>query len=617
MRRAGFLLVLGATAVAAALHGCNGPGGGNGGAGGDGVGSITISLTQAPADAPCLQVAVAGYRTVVKSIALTPGATTVQRLDGLPTGLANVSAKAFPVACSAVTAGVEPNWLTEAPVAVQISAANVTHVALRLVRNGRISVSVDFEGTGGGPGTVPPPGPGACSGGASSSQAPYVVPLGAGVMTRAIFTVGDTANKKPDGVTPYRMVGIPDGTGAFDNGDGTFTWLVNHELGPTAGGVRAHGAAGAFVSKWTIRKCDLAVLKGEDLVQQHVLWNPAQSSYGAPVTGAAMGRLCSADLPPSTAFFDAATGMGYDGRIFMDGEEVGNEGRAFGHVLNGTTYELPRLGKFSWENSLASGKPGLATVVVGTDDSTPGQLYVYVGRKTNAGSPVDRAGLTNGLLHGVKVVGIPIEDAATGIPSGTAFELFSHGNVENTTGAALEAASNAANVTRFARPEDGHWDPSSPNDFYFVTTASFTTPSRLWRLRFRDAQNPVLGGTIDMLLAGTEGPKMMDNITVDRLGHVYLQEDVGGQDHIGLIWRYDVATDTVTAIAEHDRNRFLPGAPAFLTRDEESSGIIDASDILGDGWFLLDVQAHYNIGDPELVEGGQLLALFDPAARFP
>jgi len=49
------------------------------------------------------------------------------------------------------------------------------------------------------------------------------------------------------------------------------------------------------------------------------------------------------------------------------------------------------------------------------------------------------------------------------------------------------------------------------------------------------------------------------------------------------------------------------------TQDEESSGIIDASDILGRGWFLLDVQAHKLSADPELVEGGQLLALFvDP-----
>jgi hypothetical protein len=58
--------------------------------------------------------------------------------------------------------------------------------------------------------------------------------------------------------------------------------------------------------------------------------------------------------------------------------------------------------------------------------------------------------------------------------------------------------------------------------------------------------------------------------------------------------------------------------PTFITQDEESSGIIDAAHVLGDGWFLLDVQAHkVNSADPELVEGGQLLALFiDPGVGF-
>ncbi len=46
-----------------------------------------------------------------------------------------------------------------------------------------------------------------------------------------ILTVGDSVNTKLDGVSPYRMVGIPDGLGAYDNGDGTFTVLMNHELG--------------------------------------------------------------------------------------------------------------------------------------------------------------------------------------------------------------------------------------------------------------------------------------------------------------------------------------------------------------------------------------------------
>src|SRR6266516_3184539 len=101
--------------------------------------------------------------------------------------------------------------------------------------------------------------------GPSSSQSPYLLPAASGVVTRSILTVGDSVNTKPDGITPYRMVGIPDGLGAFANGDGTFTVLMNHELGATAGVARDHGAKGAFVSTWQLRKSDLKVLNGEDL----------------------------------------------------------------------------------------------------------------------------------------------------------------------------------------------------------------------------------------------------------------------------------------------------------------------------------------------------------------
>src|SRR5215212_10232049 len=85
--------------------------------------------------------------------------------------------------------------------------------------------------------------------GPSSSQTPYILRSQSGVVTQAILTVGDSVNVKPDGITPYRMVGIPDGLGAFDNGDGTFTLLMNHEIPSGLGVVRAHGAPGAFVSK--------------------------------------------------------------------------------------------------------------------------------------------------------------------------------------------------------------------------------------------------------------------------------------------------------------------------------------------------------------------------------
>jgi hypothetical protein len=55
---------------------------------------------------------------------------------------------------------------------------------------------------------------------------------------RWLFRNGVAPDRR-DSVDGYRMVGIPDGLGAFDNGDRTFTLLMNHELGSTLGAVRA------------------------------------------------------------------------------------------------------------------------------------------------------------------------------------------------------------------------------------------------------------------------------------------------------------------------------------------------------------------------------------------
>lgn len=443
--------------------------------------------------------------------------------------------------------------------------------------------------------------------GPSSSQTPYLVPVLPGVSFTSLLTVGDSVNNKPDG-TPYRMVGIPDGLGAFENEcDDTFTVLMNHELGDTAGVVRRHGAKGAFVSKWVIDKDTLEVLHGEDLIQRVARWTLAGWDTSATV---AISRLCAADLPEASAFWNQRTRRGEKGRLFMNGEERGAEGLAYAHAMDGTSYQLPWLGRFSWENAVANPATGDRTVVVGTDDSGEGQIYVYVGTKNNTGAtPVDRAGLTNGVLFGVKVAGYPFELPVTGIPSGTAFTAFAFGDVSAKSGATLQTESRTAGVTEFQRPEDACWDPRDPDDLYFVTTASFTGNSRLWRLSFVDAARPELGGVIDLLLDGSEGQKMLDNLTMNRKGELYLQEDPGGQEHLAKVWRYDVADDELTLVAQHDPARFLTGAADFRTIDEESSGIIDVSDILGKGTYLLDVQSHLNLSDTELVQDGQLLLM--------
>jgi hypothetical protein len=445
--------------------------------------------------------------------------------------------------------------------------------------------------------------------GPSSTRNPYIFGTKQEVFVTSLLTVGDV-------VSGYKLAGLPDGLGAYDNGDGTFTVLMNHEMGNTVGAVHAHGQKGAFVSKWVIKKSDLSVVSGSDLIKNVNLWNgTGYTTYNSsnPDAKAAFTRFCSADLPEISAYYNSLNGKGTKERIFMNGEESGSEGRMMGHIATGanagTSYELPRLGKFSAENVVASPYRSDKTIVAGMDDATPGQVYIYIGTKTNTGTEVEKAGLTNGKLYGVAVTGMTTETDAKIPTPGTEFKLIDLGNVENTTGSALNTASNNAGVTTFLRPEDGAWDPSSPNDFYFVTTNGFNNPSRLWRLRFSDINVPEKGGVIEAVLSGTEGQRMFDNMTIDNSGHVLLQEDVGGNAHNGKIWQYTIETDVMVQIAQHDPNRFVTSSPSFLTQDEEASGMIDAQSILGPGMFLMVDQAHYSIPG-ELVEGGQFLTLY-------
>ncbi len=452
--------------------------------------------------------------------------------------------------------------------------------------------------------------------GPSSSQAPYILPVAPNVTMVSIMTVGDSVNNKPGTTTPYRMAGIPDGLGAFDNNNGTFTVLMNHELNATAGTTRAHGGIGAFITRLTINKKDFKVTQASDLIQSVATWNSTTQAYNAPAKGTIFARFCSADLPLKYAFFNPVTGLGTNERLFMNGEETGAEGRAFAHAMDGVSYELPRLGKFSWENALAHPYAGDKTVVVGTDDSSSGQIYVYIGTKTNSGSVVERAGLTNGQLYGVKVSGYPAEISAIGIPYSPRFTLQPLGNVVATTGAQLETASNAAGVTRFLRPEDGAWNVNNWNEFFFNTTNAFNAPSRLWRLKFDDVlNNPIQGGRIDMVLNGSEGQQMLDNLSIGLNNRVVLQEDPGNQSYIAKVRMYNLNNGQYSILAQHNPALFTPGLPGFLTQDEESSGVIDVSSILGPGWYLMTDQIHKASSDPELVEGGQLQAMFVPITK--
>jgi MYXO-CTERM domain-containing protein len=463
--------------------------------------------------------------------------------------------------------------------------------------------------------------------GPSTNTSPYVLPSIPGVTTTSIFTVGTG-----DTIGGYRMVGIPDGLGAFDNGDGSFTLTMNHELGNTAGIQRAHGQTGAFVSRWTIGS-NLAVLSGRDLntsAADAFEYTGAGVWSNAPSAAQAWNRYCSADMAGAGAYryTDPLNGQVYgtEARIHLNGEESAG-GRAYAHIVTGDqanqTWSLPSLGKAAWENQLASPFSQRQTIVMGDDDTSPaGEVYMYLGEKQSTGDVIHRAGLTGGNFYGVRVPGVATENRATGV-SGR-FEMYNHGDVTERSGASIQAEDDANGVTKFLRPEDGAWDPrpGHENTYYFVTTDRYDQPgqvgrSRLYKMSFDDITNPTAGGSITPLFSTEQGPQMMDNICVDQLGRIMILEDLGNNPALGKVWMFDTNTNGLIQIGVHDAARFLNPGPDFLTTDEETSGIIDAAGMLGQGWFLLDVQAHYGIPG-ELVEGGQLLALYvDPSIPAP
>ena len=458
--------------------------------------------------------------------------------------------------------------------------------------------------------------------GPSSSQTPYVLPVVPAVKTSSILTVGDS-------IGGYKLVGLPDGLGAFDNGNGTFTVLMNHEVGSTAGLTHAHGSKGSFVSKWVINKSTLSVISGSDLMQRVFPWDTANQRSFATHSTFAFTRFCSGDLPEKSAFYNASTGLGTQERIYMHGEESGPTGYQQATIVTGRNAgDSFVLGKFNlatngsgltgvggWENALANPYPQDKTLVVATNDGGTGimnnSVAVYVGHKQTSGTEVDKAGLTNGALTFINVAGnaTEISDSTTrttNIASGTRFTL------------------NGTTSTTFSRPEDGAWNPLNLKQFYFVTTDRLDQVTegigtqigrtRLWRLTFDDLGNPYLGGTIDLLIDGrvVDGQRvnMFDNIGVNaQSGQIVLQEDPGGTAHNAKVWLYDPATDVLVLVAKHDVARFGDigvAATAPYTNDEESSGAIDMGSILGLGYYLIVDQAHYPT-TTELVEGGQML----------
>ena len=455
--------------------------------------------------------------------------------------------------------------------------------------------------------------------GPSSSSDPYVRPATNSPVREivSILTVGDS-------VGGFQFLGIPDGIGSMRDGN-NIRVVVDHEFTSAMNSGQhpfqpAGVSGGSCISSWIVNPSTFEVLSGA-----HAMTSVMTSTNGTGGNLAKFTRFCSGDVADTKAFFNSATGLGTSTRFFMTGEESGTPGRMMATDLtSGIGYQLTSFDSVSgaWENGVARPFESDTTMVMATSDGGSNRVFMYLGTKQATGTSVERAGLKNGTTYGVQV-----QVNGSNVSTESRAYCFASAAPAVFTARFTFAQGGTAAGTSFLRPEDGAWDPMNPRDFYFVTTdqmsktsagASQAHASRLFRMRFDDVNNPGAGGTITALLDGTGPIEMGDNMcvynTIQGGTRILIQEDPGNHPQNAKTWMYDTQTGALTQILKSDPARFGDfgvSATAPFSVDEENSGVIDARETLGLGWFLADMQAHYTVADP-LVEGGQLYAFFSP-----
>lgn len=414
---------------------------------------------------------------------------------------------------------------------------------------------------------------------------PFIIPLeGANLTITPILTAGEM-------VGDYQMTGVPDGLGLARNGDEVVLFM-NHELSVEDDG----NLSDSKVSRLVLDPETGAVLSGSYVVT-------GEEGYWS---------LCSASL--------AGPEAGFDRPVFLSGEESA-DGPHGGIAMavdaaDGTVTELPWLGMFEHENQVAV--PGFEgkTVVLATEDNSNGsEFYMYV-----ADSPAD-------FLSGKGQLYVFKADNAAGtadiaIGGDLTGSFIPVDQKDNVDAAALAETVQTEGAFNFIRLEDLTYNRTTPNVIYFVDTGDDEEPNlaadgtplslngRLYQMTL-DPADPTKVTSLTVLLDGDAGDDLHnpDNIDADA-STVMIQEDTGAG--VARILAYSIADGTLTPIATLDQSA---GEGLVDEGDEpgawESSGIINVSDIFGDGAWLVDVQAHslsaaqFGAAD----ESGQLLLI--------
>jgi hypothetical protein len=395
--------------------------------------------------------------------------------------------------------------------------------------------------------------------GVKTSRPPQLVPIEPGVIVDPILSTGDII------AGTYQMSGIPDGLGAYKDGGNTLHVLMNHELGKTFPGQPA--GVDARISKVTLNRQTHGVLSATYLFKGNEGFE----------------RFCSSTLEVinGTPYYftgEEAINAGHDGSSIVMNAETGQwwETEHFGHFQHENVVPALRLSKFmviSQDDDFRAGQPAYMFAYIAdsleaaiSGDPTQGSLYVW--------KALDPSQTAFDLEKGDTVAGefVPLTQAE---------------NADSTT---LKAAATGKGAFRFARLEDGAMAQQHPGRMYFVDTGKTgeaTLRGRLYRMDI-DPSDPTKA-SVTLLLDGDRGDDMVNPDNIDTSAHsVVIQEDRESAFRAvhGRVLVYNIKDGTVRPVARVNTTPPLPPG------QWESSGVINAQSLLGNGWWLLDVQAH-------------------------
>jgi hypothetical protein len=484
---------------------------------------------------------------------------------------------------------------------------------------------------------------------------------GPSLQITGLITNGEVTNGLAPGSSAYVAPGIFDGMGAYDNGDGTITLLVNHELGADAGyqinvpGLNAN-VNGARISQFVIAK-DIDGNAANGFQARVLSGGLAYDEVRSSDPGFAKGgfsRFCSANLSEPVQF---GGGRGFVDRLHFLGEES-SSGRFFTlDTANGDLHHLPALGRGGWEAAVAVNTGSANTVALMLFDDTSGtanHLYLWVGSKDPTSADLlRRNGLatSSGGLYAWKAETIRTQSDLSAIAFNTSvsghWEWLGSGDeiAALPTAAALRSLAQGKGAMEFIRIEDGDVEPITGQQVAFNTTggsgADLYGNTNLIDMSNAFAADGSLRTTADTSslrvvvdadrltgLARQDGVRNPDNIAWSRNGKLYIQEDrslLGGTadgrfgSQEASIWEVDPITCQADRWAQIDRSA-VPvayGQSDSLPTDIgnwESSGVIEVSHLFGAApgtVFFTNVQAHSLTngtlnGSSYLAEGGQI-----------